>query len=324
MLKMYMHERGLLMMIEQLWGSPDIFRILVPLPENPLKGLNVYVLRTKEQALVIDTGFRREECRKALWDGISELGLDLSKTSLFLTHLHSDHTGLVWDFVNKGIPVYMSKREISYQKRLEKTAFETLFPRFRREGFPDELLKRQVTENQGSAYSARPGYPVNPVEDNASFMVGEYEVKAFCTPGHTPGHMVLYLPEQQLLFSGDHVLFDISPNITSWPEVEDSLGDYLESLKRLRNLPVQAVFPAHRGVKGNLATRIDELLAHHERRLTELKKAIDVYPGANAYELAGHLSWSMRGLSWDQFPPGQKWFAVGETMAHLDHLAKMI
>lgn len=65
-----------------------------------------------------------------------------------------------------------------------------------------------------------------------------------------------------------------------------------------------------------------KLLAHHERRLTELKKAIDVYPGANAYELAGHLSWSMRGLSWDQFPPGQKWFAVGETMAHLDHLAK--
>lgn len=56
---MYMHERGLLMMIEHLWGSPDIFRILVPLPENPLKGLNVYVLRTKEQALVIDTGFRR-------------------------------------------------------------------------------------------------------------------------------------------------------------------------------------------------------------------------------------------------------------------------
>lgn len=122
---MYIYERGLLMMIEQLWGSPDIFRILVPLPENPLKGLNVYVLRTKEQALVIDTGFRREECRKALWDGISELGLDLSKTSLFLTHLHSDHTGLVWDFVNKGIPVYMSKREIDYQKWLEKTAFET-------------------------------------------------------------------------------------------------------------------------------------------------------------------------------------------------------
>lgn len=41
------------MMIEHLWGSPDIFRILVPLPENPLKGLNVYVLWTKEQALVI-------------------------------------------------------------------------------------------------------------------------------------------------------------------------------------------------------------------------------------------------------------------------------
>lgn len=311
------------MMIEQLWSSPDIFRIPVPLPENPLRELNVYVLRTEGQALVIDTGFCREECRRTLWEGISELGLDLSKTSLFLTHLHSDHTGLVWDFVDKGIPVYMSKKEIRYQERLEKTAFETLFPRFLAEGFPDELLKRQVKENQGSAYSAKPGYPVNPVEDNSRFMIGEYEVQAFCTPGHTPGHMVLYLPKEQLLFSGDHVLFDISPNITSWPEVEDSLGDYLESLKHLRGLPVQAVFPAHRGVRGNLNTRIDQLLVHHEKRLEELKNAMDQYPGANAYELAGHLSWSMRGLSWDEFPPGQKWFAVGETLAHLDHLTKM-
>ena len=69
------------------------------------------------------------------------------------------------------------------------------------------------------------------LKDGDQLELAGFSIRVFHTPGHTPGHMVLYLPEQQLLFSGDHVLFDISPNITSWPEVEDSLGDYLESLK---------------------------------------------------------------------------------------------
>lgn len=77
-------------MVEKAWDVPDIFRIYVSLPDNPLKNLNSYVLRTAEASLIIDTWFNRPECWEALWSGIEELGLDLSRMRLFLTHLYSD------------------------------------------------------------------------------------------------------------------------------------------------------------------------------------------------------------------------------------------
>ena len=40
----------------------------------------------------------------------------------------------------------------------------------------------------------------------------------------------------------------------------------------------------------------------------------------HAYDIAGYMKWSMRGRNWDEFPMTQKWFAVGETIAHLDYL----
>ena len=39
-----------------------------------------------------------------------------------------------------------------------------------------------------------------------------------------------------------------------------------------------------------------------------------------AYEIAGKMSWSIRCRDWADFPLAQKFFAVGEALAHLDHL----
>ena len=45
---------------------PNLWRIPVPLPGNPLKELNSYLIMGKGENLLIDTGFRRAECRDAL------------------------------------------------------------------------------------------------------------------------------------------------------------------------------------------------------------------------------------------------------------------
>ena len=125
-------------MVTKVWDDPDIFNIQVDLPQNPLRFLNVYVIVTPEQNLLIDTGFNRQECSMALWAGIGELGLDLKKTSIFLTHLHSDHTGLAWDFVQQGCPIYMGQIDYQYlngmKNRNNLSAMEALF---RQEGFPE-------------------------------------------------------------------------------------------------------------------------------------------------------------------------------------------
>ena len=308
-------------MVEKIWSSPEIYRIPVPLPDNPLRDLNSYVIRTPERALIIDTGFNRPECREALLGGLKELRLDWSGAALFLTHLHSDHTGLVWDFVMRNVPVYMGRAEYQYLTVLNSGEARTVDDIFLREGFPPEQLELQNQSNQGVRYASKAGFPVEEVEDGDAIPMGGLELRAIWTPGHTPGHMALYLPGEQLLFTGDHILFDITPNISIWPGIPNALSDFIASLRKIRALPLRGGFPAHRSAGTDIKARIDQLIDHHGWRLDEIYQATVHRPGSTAYEIAGHITWSVRGRSWEQFPPHQKWFAMGETLAHLDYLA---
>lgn len=308
-------------MVSQVWDHPVVYCIPVELPHNPLRVLNSYVIQTPERNLILDTGFNRPECRTALWSGIQALELDLSKTALFLTHLHSDHIGLVWDFVSRGVPVYMGQLEYRYFSKLQHSGgMAALDPRFHEEGCPMRELKIQYQENQGRRYAPQPDFPATLLDDGSRIENISIEMIAIETPGHTPGHMVLYLPKEQLLFAGDHILFDITPNIGVWAGVPNSLSDYLESLQKIRRLSIQAAFPAHRARQSDVYARIDALIEHHGQRLNEIYHAVENNPSLTAYKIAEKITWSARGLGWAQFSPHQKWFAMSETMAHLDYL----
>lgn len=102
--------------------------------------------------------------------------------------------------------------------------------------------------------------------------------------------------------------------------MKKALQRYLESLKKVKNLPVSQALPAHREGDTSVASRIDELLAHHDRRLREVLRLAAEYPHSTAYEIAPHMTWSMRGKPWRDFPPTQKWFALGETLSHIEYL----
>ena len=54
----------------------------------------------------------------------------------------------------------------------------------------------------------------------------------------------------------------------------------------------------------------------------EVMRLIRLYPGSTAFDIAGQMAWSMRGLSWSAFPPTQKWFALGEALAHIEYLVQ--
>ena len=66
--------------------------------------------------------------------------------------------------------------------------------------------------------------------------------------------------------------------------------------------------------------RIDSLCVHHRERLDETESIVRATPAQTAYDIAGKMSWAVRTRSWEEFPPGQKWFAMGEALAHLDLL----
>ena len=104
-------------------------------------------------------------------------------------------------------------------------------------------------------------------------------LEAFITPGHTPGHVCLLLPEEKLMFSGDHILQKITPNI-GWHSYSgpDPLGDYLNSLRATLTLGAERLLPSHGLVVEDPETRIHELLRHHDRRLQGCLEALGPMP----------------------------------------------
>ena len=71
---------------------------------------------------------------------------------------------------------------------------------------------------------------------------------------------------------------------------------------------------------GSPTWRIEQLLAHHQQRLTQVRQIVTEAPGLCAYEIARRMRWKIHADSWNDFPIAQQWFAMGECMAHLDHL----
>ena len=300
----------------------DLYTFPIPLPNNPLKWLNCYVIKGSggERNLLIDTGFFMPECQEALDEGMRELDLDPEKTDVFLTHLHSDHSGNARYLKNKGSRVLMGR--IDYDRYMDTSTDHWLEggKLANREGMPWDHLRKMFHNNREVSVTSG-GFRAELLENGDLMQYNNHLFECVMTPGHTPGHMCLYDRNSKAMILGDHVLFDISPNITFWAGVKNPLGDYLKSLKDLRRFDIQLGLPGHRNLPGvPVQQRVDELLAHHDRRLANMLYIIENEPGLNAYEIAGKMRWRIHAKSWEDFPPSQQYFAVGETIAHLDYL----
>ena len=305
---------------------PELYRIPVPLPGNPLKELNSYVIRG-ERNLLIDTGFRTEVCKAAVEEGLRELGISMEDTDILLTHLHADHAGNAPDLIRPGGKVYLGRTDIRYLKRsmgtdqakeLHQIQKENLL----RHGVPLGVIQEMLSQTPSRTMAGRTAFDeYTPLDEGDVLQAGGYRLRAIETPGHTPGQMCFLLEGTGAMILGDHVLFDISPNITNWAEVEDSLGDYLCSLDKIGRYEVTVPLPGHRK-PGDFQKRVAELKAHHASRLKECRMVVERLGKARLYDIAGQMSWRIRAASWDTFPAAQRWFALGECQAHLDHLER--
>jgi glyoxylase-like metal-dependent hydrolase (beta-lactamase superfamily II) len=308
-------------MIEEV--AANIYRIDVPLPGNPLREVNSYFIRGDDGDLLIDTGFRKFECHEALRLGLTELGSKKDQLDVIATHLHSDHLGLAVELAGDGRRVYMSRKDLAYLRGILTGEFQQIMRlRFVAEGFPEDVVGRIQKNNPARIYGiSGMDDRFTALDDAEVINIGQYSLTAIPVPGHTPGNTMLWMEKQKIMFTGDHILFDISPNITAFVGVEDSLGDYLESLNRVKEFPVEFALPGHRK-RGDYHARIDALIAHHERRIAQAERIVSEAPGLSAYEIASRMTWNIRAKDWDDFPETQKWYAVGECISHLDYLRK--
>jgi len=296
---------------------PNLFRIKIPLPENPLKYLNSYVIMGSERNLIIDTGLNRKECLDAMHTGLRELNLDLEETDFFITHLHADHFGLVSKLVAATRKTYFNRPDTEIIEAWE--GWETMINYGGQNGFPKDALRAALNSHPGYKFSSSWVPELSILRDDDTITIGDYRFKCIETPGHTRGHTCLYEPRKKILISGDHILSDITPNIQCWSDQEDPLKNYLASLDKVHQLDVDLVLPGHRRVFRNLRERIAELKKHHRNRAEEVLVILSKGP-RNAFQVASEMTWDISYESWEQFPLSQKWFATGEAIAHLRYL----
>jgi glyoxylase-like metal-dependent hydrolase (beta-lactamase superfamily II) len=154
---------------------------------------HAYLWRGDDGLTLIDSGVPGSGA--AIAEAISGLGHQTSDVRrLFLTHFHEDHVGGAAEVVTWGdVTVYAGRTDAPYI-------------RGEAAGPPAVLLdwERDLLERVRSGMSSEPAAPVKvdrELDGGETLESGQ----ALAVPGHTPGSMALYLPEQRILFTGDTI-----------------------------------------------------------------------------------------------------------------------
>jgi glyoxylase-like metal-dependent hydrolase (beta-lactamase superfamily II) len=295
----------------------NLFRIEIPLPKSPLKAINSYVIKSGKRNLLIDTGWNQKECLDTMQNSLRQLEVDLRKTDFFITHLHSDHLGLVSVLIGDTSTIYFNQPDAD---RIHSGIPLDDFINFARlNGYPEDELQEVIRNHPGFKFRSEGDLVFHVLKESDTISIGDYQFKCVETPGHTKGHMCLYEPKKKIFVAGDHLLNDITPNIQLWSDDGDPLKDYLASLDKVYEFEIELVLPGHRSTFRNCKERIQELKDHHRERLEEIISILEK-GRKNAFQVASQMSWDITYDSWDLFPMTQKWFAIGEAISHLKYL----
>ncbi len=299
---------------------PGLWSIPVPMPDNPLRYVLVYLFELDNGVAMVDAGWNTDEAWQALNDGLAEAGGSVSDVqAVVVTHIHPDHYGLagrVRDVSGAWVGLHPADAALLQGRYVETDELIRRMDLLLAEsGVPED----QRTDLANASMNVRTLVDMAPpdvlLEDDQKVDLPGWDLRTVWTPGHSPGHICLYSDEHRLLLSGDHVLPRITPNISFHSQQDaNPLGDYLQSLDRMRHFHPDEVLPAHEYRFTNLAGRIDDIVQHHAERLEAILDVVIARPGITSWDLTLSLEWS-RPIT--EIPVYMQRAANGETLAHL-------
>lgn len=229
---------------------------------HPLIRCNVWHVRGRDRDLVVDTGVGVA----SISDEIADLA-DKPVAAL-ATHIHWDHVGGLHEFDER----WMHRAEASRMNPYDE--FATIL----RRGFPDDVLGYlsvlgyplddetliDALPEAGydlESYSIVPTTPTRELSDGDVIDLGDRHFEVLHLPGHSPGSCGLWEEATRTLFSGDAIydgaLIDTLP--------DSDVSDYVETMKRLRDVPARIVHGGHEPSFGRerLMEIADAYLAAH-------------------------------------------------------------
>lgn len=302
-------------------SSPDVYMIRVPFMNISTSETNAYVVLDQGECLVIDTGAPSKEGAALFEAALDELGVDRSRLSFFLTHLHMDHAGLIDEVAPACAPLYLSKTDFDYMLDSSSDRYwEEAEAQVRAEGFSAESIRAFGRYGIGIESFNSEGRDLRFVAQGDEISVGSVTLRVVDTAGHTPGHLSLYHEESGLMFIGDHVLFVISPSLGLRPGIENTMRTYIDNLRKLLSFDISKLMVAHGPLQDGWRERIEWMIGHNRRRIDLAQRYIAEHPQTSGFEVILNLKWNVPFDSWEQIPDGQKWCIIESGIIILHHL----
>lgn len=287
--------------------------IRLPLPFE-LNHVNVGLVPAPDGYLLIDTGMDSEDSHEALESALREAGVRWNEIrSIVITHMHPDHVGLLSRVSGlTGARLYMHRDEVAQLNRIVAASRGPWIDEgLRLAGTPPPLIAaihHALRHLQRALPSVRADVELAGGEEIATALG---PMRVVWTPGHTVGHICLYWPDRQMLYSGDHMIEKITPNI-GWLPGRDMLGEYIRSLRLLEPFTIDCVLPSHGTPFSGHREWIRKTIGHHEERCAKIAGALGAEP-----RTAHHLVPAL----WDRhLSPFHYHFALFEVLSHLEYM----
>ena len=293
--------------------AEGVYQLKVPVP-FPLVFVSVYLVEGGDGWTIIDTGYDYLKGRKVWEKGTRQVGLDLKRdvARIVVTHFHPDHLGLArWLQEWSGPPVYMLEDGIQHSREVWNDPDHASFAEHMIGGGMDQALAERAAAQMRAKLSL-PG-EILPLQKGEKIELGAGVARVLHAPGHADYQVMLHDWGRKVLFSADHVMLEITPNIGLWPDTKGRpLARYLESLSSLRGLDADLVLPGHGPLFHDFDGRVDELLLHHEERLDLMHRTLGDEPRTPFAVSREVFRYSLSLY--------ERCFALAETLAHLEYL----
>ncbi len=290
-----------------------IEKLVIPTP-FPVGPINIYLV-VEEPMTLVDTGPKTDEALTALREQLGQLGFAIKDIQrVILTHTHEDHCGLAGTIQQEsGARVYVHEweyRNIS-EHRQTRVDRNLLVPA----GVPPEDLETMAGRYELIHHYADAVADVEAFRDEQEFVFASGSLRVVHTPGHTPGSCCLLREANRLMLTGDTVLKTITPNPVLNSDPIDprrrfpSLGEYLVSLARIRELAPTLLRTSH----GGDVTDYEE---HFHRSVKQIQERQNKVIGFTPKQ--GVTAWEMSKLLFPKVDNLNRFLATSEAIAHLD------
>jgi alkyl sulfatase BDS1-like metallo-beta-lactamase superfamily hydrolase len=273
-------------------------------------GSNVYLIMTPEGNVVIDTAPERDaQAAKDLLTAISRATVKY----IILTHGHADHIGGIGLWKQPGTQIIAQR---NYVELVDYVA--------RLEGFfaPRNAVAFNRPVRVPGVWAGNYGATIDPTilfDEKYEFTLGGVTFELFSTPGETPDHLTVWLPDSKIAFIGDNYSGAGIPEPMSFPNIYAIRGtkprpalDWIKSIDTVLALKPEVVLNGHGDpifgqaeITSRLTRFRDAIQYVHDETVKGMNAGKDVYtlmqevklPASyNLSEVFGKVSWSVRGI----------------------------